>query len=487
MHARLSRSLKSVYFLNLFLLSFAVSSFKAEARPTFGAEFEFTNWPMMEDDNLGAHGLTVDGLEEKAARAFRAKVMEKCPTCQIVDESYKFGMATKVIYPDGWWFRISMDPSCVEIQTKPATHAELTAISDRIDDHIFETAGELGLFPDEDTGAGHLNFGATSTFGDDPNLFLSYAADFANHPELSHGAWGLDRLNAPAMSELKQTQRDAFLKIMKDARAKKIATTKDAAYRVESEVYTETTMPGGRGAYHYQAMSVKRLNNANFPTIDAPVEIRSIYPQFGASDFIKLSELVEKRVAYLKKNNSPLIYLNLREKNLRPQVIVDRYYAYLSEMGASWKRYRSTMGAQLQYLKPGDFVKGKITWAPEYTTSAMDFVPQVKTSPWIRKKLYDALTDPKAVSSKGANRVLMEIVDSIKPGSPALQTEIDFMASVLNSPTWEKASARNGIIRTLESKIPSLGNHELSLKTLARKSAFPTCVDQTELFYQLAF
>jgi hypothetical protein len=471
---RLLNFFRSFCYLTLFLFGIGVFSFAAQARPTFGAEFEFTNQKMIDSDLSGVHGLSKDQLEKKGAQAFRDRVKEKCPECTITDTTFKYDKSFKVVYPDGWWFNISYDPACVEIQTKPSTHEELVAVSNRIDEHIFETAGELDLFPDEETGAGHLNFGATSTFGEDGKLFLSYVADFANHPELAYGAWGNDQLNAPAMSELKQHQRDALLKIMKDARANKISSVKGAAYRIQNEVYTETTMPGGSGEFHYQALGMKRLNNANFPTMDAPVEIRSAYAQFSARDFIMLTELVEKRVGYLEKNKTPLIYLNLREKTLRPQAIVDRYYAYLSEMGASWKRYRSTMGSHLQYLQPGDFVKGKITWAPEYTTSAMDFVPQIQTSPWIRKKFYDALTDPKAVSSKGANQVLMEIVDSIKPGSPALDIQIEFMASVLNSPTWEKASARNGVIRTLESKVPGLGNH-------------PTCEDRTQRFYELAF
>lgn len=436
----------------LVLAGLLLAATPAWAGPTFGAEFEFTSKKLMNSPGTDKPG----PIERNAAKQFAKTVQQKCPECKVISETYNWGHEFKVTFPDGFYFRVSYDPGCVEIQTMPGELTQFTAEKERLNQLVFGTAKDLGLAPTWADSAGHMNFGTFSTFGDDPELFARFAADFANHPQLSMGAWGKDMLNAPSLNYLKQYQRDAFSKIMEDARNHKFTHLQDVAYRINNEVYVETTDETFE-PYHYQAMSVKNLRGAEPVAHDVPTEIRSFYPQFSTEDFIRNAEIIDRRVQFLRETKPPIVYFNIRQRIFRAQNIVDSYYMYLTEMGLDWDKYKTTMNPRLQKIEPGDFVQGKVTWTPEFAKSVEEFAPYIKTSAWARQRIVQAFTAEGVADNPLVQIVLEKVIRGADADSPAVASEVSVFEEILNHPTWQKNAQRNWLMQVRSPDLPLHG------------------------------
>ncbi len=367
--------------------------------PTAGAEFEFVDDDIMThwDDPGGEdNGFSKGRVYEKAAlNKLGAAVIAQCKVagCVVEKVSHKFGDAYLVKYKDGFWFRVSFDPGCVEVQTRPSTLEELTKWHDRLENDLFATAKKAGLYPELEygTGAGHFNFGARETFGDDAGLFLAFFADFANHPELSLGALGYDLDNAPPMTHLKPEQREAFHKILKAYEAGEIKSIKAAATRIQREVYTSSFKPGNAGL-HYQAVSMKYIVQRDFPKEDQPLEIRSMFPQRNADDFIRMLELVQLRVAFLRDNKAKPVYLAPTRQEYTPREIVSRYYKYVVEAGGDWEKFHILLPEELEDVEPYGILTGEINWKKaDFVEGVKYFLGDAPYSPWVRGKILEAV------------------------------------------------------------------------------------------------
>ena len=153
--------------------------------PTYGAEFEFIS-PELE---VGANGL-LGGQEKGAAKRMADAVRAYCAEtgeCTVEAFRGKWDTASsepsnfEVKFKDGWWFRVSYDPACVEVQTKPSTLAELRNLRDRMVQAIFEQARKAG-FTASRAASGHVNVGADSAFDGDVDLFLRHFVDLPTTP-----------------------------------------------------------------------------------------------------------------------------------------------------------------------------------------------------------------------------------------------------------------------------------------------------------------
>ncbi len=315
---------------------------------TFGPEFEFTHKRMQ----LPIWGL--NGQEEIAARSFAKRMEEICKiqkNCKVEEIEGKWEKDFKVTFTSGWWYKISYDPWCVEIQAKPMTLKEWRKRKDEINKYIFGTAADEGLEVDVKDGAGHIDFGARSAFGDDGELFLRYFVDFSNHPELAVGVLRKKNLvNAPPVIYLPDAQREALEKIIEDLDVKKPPTVKEMARKIVAEVYnTQPSMPpndGNEEALHYQALGIKHLLEDVFPKKDRAMDIRSTRSQRNADEFILLAEMIEERIAFLKKEkqeNHPVIFKNSNLFDESPEALVSCFYNYIREMGGSWEKYKNIL------------------------------------------------------------------------------------------------------------------------------------------------
>jgi hypothetical protein len=439
----------------LFLISTAPRP--ATAWPvTFGSEFEFTSKELVEHGGSSSSDMIkAEGLERRVAAEFLAAVIARCPDCAEETVPGKWGAEKRISF-DGWWFQISYDPSCVEVLTKPSTLAELRVLAPKINHVLFGAALEdVKLFADYETGAGHFNFGANSAFNSDTNLFFKYFTDFSNHPELAFGAWGWDNTNAPAMVSLQQNQKDAFTRLLSDVRKRKVTNIAEGARRIQQEIYTWTPDDSPHAAYHYQAVGLKKLNKPTFPQVDAPFEIRAMFPQSSEDEFIRIGEIIERRIQYLKKQDGQLAYFKIQvpDGGFDYQQIVDVYYKYLTEMGLDWDKYKFTMYPAMQEHEPGDFVKGNVHWIPSYAKSLLSFAPYLQTSGWVREKVFQAFTDSRGSKTITARKTLSKLIDSIDPQAVYATNSYGIVYRILNDPSWAKNPDRAALLEQVKNRM----------------------------------
>ncbi|HUP57534.1 MAG TPA: hypothetical protein VM598_08795, partial [Bdellovibrionota bacterium] len=339
----------------LLLAAHLCSASAAWAWPlTFGAEFEFTNDAL----KPGPKGM-LGGQEKDAALKMVEVVRELCAErggCRMRAIPGKFGLDYRVRFPDGWWFQISYDPACVEVQTKAATLDELRALRGRIQEFIFDAAVKSGLQAGHARSAGHVNVGARSAF-DDVDQFLAFFVDYANHPELGHGITGEDYSNAPPIVALDQEQRDQLKAILEERRQGMHGTIREAASAIISRVYTRSLVPGWAG-YHHQAMGLKKLAAVAFLFEDLPFEFRAVRGQRSLDDFLLLGELITARIRYVRETKDAIVFLDGPGKRLAQQEIVDRFYVYVTEMGEPWEKYAPLTRKLTPGTSPSAFIRG---------------------------------------------------------------------------------------------------------------------------------
>ncbi len=83
----------------------------------------------------------------------------------------------KYTFPDGWWYKVSMDAGALETQVKPFTEEEVRGgVGGYIHNFIFGTAESLGLTADKLIGGGHINLDIATTFDNDPRVFRRFLA-----------------------------------------------------------------------------------------------------------------------------------------------------------------------------------------------------------------------------------------------------------------------------------------------------------------------
>ncbi len=323
---------------------------------TFGPEWEFTHKRMQ----LPIWGL--NGQEVIAARSLAKRVEDLCKDriCQVREIDGKWEKDFRVTFSDGWHFTISYDPWCVEIQTKPMTLKEMRRRAELMNKFIFDAARAEGMYVDIKGGAGHVDFGARSAFGSDGELFLRFFVDFANHPELPSGVLRKKNLvNAPPVIYLPETERNGLEEIIKNFNFSNPPDVKSVVQLITQKVYShQPYMPPDESqeeTIHYQALGIKHLLEDAFPEKDRAMDIRAARSQRSVEEFILLAELVEERIAYLKKQQQlkvPISFNNINAFDETPEALVSCFYEYIRQMGGSWKKYKKILPLDWQRIQP---------------------------------------------------------------------------------------------------------------------------------------
>jgi hypothetical protein len=369
--------------------------------PTYGAEFEFYH-PMMkaatfnrgEDPILGQAKLFyVDHIKKICEQkgCVVEKVDGKWWTMTDKDQAADY----KVIMPDGWWFKISHDPGCVEITTKPSTLQELRAQRKIMDEMIFDSARAIG-FRIQPMETAHFNIGIKAAFDNDPKEFLRFFVDYHNHPELVQGVLGDDINNAPSLAVLGQDQRGALKKLVSEVNAKNDFTLGSLAAAITGRVYTKSYNPEWGGAYHYQAVGLKYVNALSLAgNNDKPMELRATWNQKDAEHFIKVAELLEARFQFLKKQNTKIVYSGTRKQNFTTTEMVTRFYFYVTEMGLSYARYRELLPHYLRSV-PFDVVLDEQAPMRDRLQNLKAYSDMLAFSPGFREYAQQLLAEAKA-------------------------------------------------------------------------------------------
>jgi len=107
------------------------------------------------------------------------------------------------VNPINFWFRISVDPACIELQTIPLSPSDLGQAAAIIETDIFKFANDLGLIadPSEKGGGGHLSIDAITGFRRNSKVLAWFIYFYTE----TNGYWANfdeDFVNAPFLWQL---------------------------------------------------------------------------------------------------------------------------------------------------------------------------------------------------------------------------------------------------------------------------------------------
>jgi len=285
-------------------------------------------------------------VSERVHSELVAVVEKNCSGCQLklVSEG-----ASQVVFPDRYWIQIATDPGVIEIQAKPATLKQYQKLKARFD-ILFESAAQIGLFPDTFMSGGHIHVGLAA-FKNNPLLLRNFLVDFTNHFELAEGILDLNPKNASSL----RMQQDEFGALdrfktfienfdrgtLLSKNHKKIESSEALAKQ-----YYDIVQQGnlyGKSA-RYQALNLQRHNKGQESTI----EIRSIRTQASFDEFLQELTLFEGRLKYLKKLTDKKIripledYVNSSKLGTKKfdKLLVEKFYRYVTESELRWEEYK---------------------------------------------------------------------------------------------------------------------------------------------------
>jgi hypothetical protein len=289
-----------------FFFSVSHAQILLESGITHGGEIEFTNdWIYAADskDKVGR----LRGREFPAAQKMATIVEKKCKSlgCKVTRVQGKWGKEYRVHLHDGWWFQISYDPLCVEIQTKPATLQELYLNQELKEELIFGSAREAGL-DSRPSRATHMNTGARSAFGYDLRSLFNYFVDNANHPEFSSGVFRHNWNTSPplALNDIDLDKRIKSIQIQIEKG--QIKSFKELALlilrQLHSNFLSSQFNPNRNQDLTFRKLtSLARQNeSSNYPEADVPFERRAVRAVRSFAEFVLHAEVIESRIAWVK-------------------------------------------------------------------------------------------------------------------------------------------------------------------------------------------
>lgn len=324
----------------LVIVSLLLFSLQSLADATFGAEFTFTNFRIL---NAQTSGHIVNNVESERHRDLMAdRVRQKCKNCKTEIIKNAYGVDTvKVTYSDGFYFIIATDPSVVEIQTKPLRNHEIKKILNRIQTDIFDSAKEVGMAPQARVGGGHIHFGFQSAIEGDLFLMRNLIVDFANNSEIAMGVLSNSIYNSRPIALLPEGSIEAFKKIIDDVDHKKIRSARVLAERINKEVYNWHPL-GWVPTEKYQALNLMRIASKTWDINEKTFEVRSLEAQKSAAEFELLTRLFQGRIDYIKHLNKA-IELKIPDTKTSNLQMFENVSKYVTESGIDYKEFESVM------------------------------------------------------------------------------------------------------------------------------------------------
>jgi hypothetical protein len=361
------------------------------------------------------------------------------------------GHGFRVTARDGFHFDITCDPGCIEIKAPPQTLSEWKQHAAFIDEVAFGVARQVGLYPEPMVGAGHFNFDIASAFAGDPRHFFAFFSDFANHPELAEGVLGNDWANAPALRAIQpQRQLKGLESILADVLQRTERSIAGVVRRIYHDVYEGSKSPtrGSVGAdpTHEQAFNLDAYVEETNPK-RMRAELRCLYAQENAGQFMLTHELIQRRVAWTKAHADEIVFVPIPtiESKLDDRELVSRYYVYVAEMGGDWAHFRQLLPPSLVRKEPNRFVDESGSFDdPKYRELALHYAREAPASPFVRALLASALAQP------GANKFPEHaaIVDLLEQQATTLSRKHPTLTRLINDlrACAPSATPRNAVL-----------------------------------------
>lgn len=352
-------------------LSFALLALPAYAwPPTWGAELTLTNQKLIAADYGPDRDETKSPENYAAQLDLLAHIRRLClaEKCLIASKTDKYGNeAFTVNFPDGWWFRVTLDPGVIEIQTRETTLTELKNLEGRIQKFIFDAGASVGLQPHEAIGGGHIHIGDESTFGGDDRLFRNFLVDMINHPEAVIGIFG-DRTgiaNAFPFTSLPEILFGKLTALIEKFDAGKIQGRHALVEAINNKVYVAMPFPYPK-TLRMEPMKNRAVNLMRMDlrfkdviaTIARTLELRGRRPQKNAKDFIAQVELLDARLHVLKVQSHNLAIeppKGVPENKINADDVA-RFQRYVGESRLDFKDYK--------HYVPTEMVSHGVTFQP---------------------------------------------------------------------------------------------------------------------------
>ena len=359
--------------------------------PTYGAEFELTSGVLQNAPEFDKTKAS-QSEEKKAQMLFVEKMRARCLAagCAVSEVRGKWDQDYVVTFADGWWFKVSYDPSCVEITFKPSALSDLDARTKLINVQIFGTGVEAGFKVKPDR-TSHFNMGVRSAFNDNGREFLKFFVDYANHPDLALGSLGRDDDNAPSLSILGAEQRSALSEIVNEVNSGELVTIQEIAKAIQNRVYTKSYNAAWGGANHYQAIGLKYVNRTDLRSADAPMELRSVWIQKSGEQFNLVAKLIEGRIQYLKTSKQPIVYHPSDKTNSNVGDLKTRFFVYVEETGMRYEDFESLLPARVRNASLAAFARPNAR-IEDQLSSLIEYQDLLSTSPWVQHRVVELLS-----------------------------------------------------------------------------------------------
>jgi hypothetical protein len=337
-------------FGRIFFLFILLSPLSARAwPPEFGAEFTFTSEKVKEEYSKSHPFWSPEKRRLFEAWGSRFRAQCEIRQCQVYPRQVKSQDSWYVKFPDGFWIELAVDPYVFEATLQKGSRLNFQRHKEVIDDFIFKPARDLGLTADPWLGGGHISIDMLSAFGSDALLLRNFLVDQANFPELQLYVLGGDLGNAPPVSSLKESSQEAFKELIAGF-DQEHWTLNALISRVQFHVYNNN--PRGFPSRHAQAV---RLSEAGRLTDSLPLpgqrlELRYFRAQDSLEKFLQQTDLLEKRLAWLKSLNEPLALKLPETVEMPPEKQLNAFSYWLEQIGEKLEDHINLLPTDLRPL-----------------------------------------------------------------------------------------------------------------------------------------
>lgn len=354
-----------LFFVVAGFLYFGMVPVAHSAEILFGSEFTFSNQEMLldpgtyydpnRDTMIARESDTVKKHMTQLMMHMTQHLVEGQPMgakFDVINEGFNL---KKFISPTGWWVRVEKDRGVIETNLKPMTLEDWERFAGDIQDALFVSAHNNGLFPMDYLGGGHISISLYAF--EDEKHFRNFLVDYLNHAELALGVMNYDTNNA--LSYLQTTssfQKNVQLWI-KDVDAGKYQGDLFEAARAFARLQNDGSIDEYFLAWGHALSRTKEFsfNLKSLVNLDPPshrLEIRAVRPQKTVEMFVRQIRLFKKRIDYLKQVKHPIAFqprlqikrLSIEDSKLIPPVdtqqALSSFYHYVIESGESWRDHQ---------------------------------------------------------------------------------------------------------------------------------------------------
>ena len=193
------------------------------------------------------------------------------------------------------------------------------------------------------------------------------------------------------------------------------------------------------------------------------MELRSVWAQKSTEDFIKVAELVEARIQYLKKMNTPIVYNETKKTDFSPSQLLTRFKIYVEETGLKFADYQSLLPYDIQIAKETPLLNRKFS-AEKRLSDLINYFDLIGSSEIVQNRFAEILNLP-ALKDHPQAIAYRDFFDKMSDADVKKEQGILLKDAV--SPTEvSKDLSPLEIYRTVDVKVKQNGNKLILCKAL---------------------